>query len=734
MRGNHSRLLEREEPRSRLEDALTAARAGRGQIAPATSAGLHVRLLGPLTVLKDGIALPLPTSRKVRALLAFLSVAPGAVTRSRLCELLWDVPDDPRGELRWSLSKLRGVLDDRQRRRVEAPGDAIALDLSDCLVDVTQISRAMQSGIDKLDLQSLRTLDALFVGDFAEGLELDRNPQFASWFSAQRRRLRAVHVAVLEQLVSRLADDANESLRYLERWLQLTPFNVRAHQILLSTLQRCGRVQEAEEHLATTIRLFEAEGLEWFSIRKAWKDARRRTAEPSSVVLASAPVRADAALETVGSATTGARRASICVMPFVDRTSEGGARGLADGLTDDIITRLAKLRVLFVIARGSVFALGERNVPPDEAGRLLNVDYVASGAVRRHNDRITVTVELAETKNARVVWVDDFNYKLDEVLAVLDEIGNLIVASIAGEIETAERKRAILKPPTSLDAWEAYHRGLWHMYRFKSEDNEQATHFFQMAIHQDRTFARAYAGLSFTHFQNAFLNLSAKRDEEIERAYETAGQSLIADDRDPAAHWAMGRALWLRGSQDESLVELETSLSLSPNFVLGHYTLGFVHSQSGDAQVAIDSIDYSRHLSPFDPLQFAMLATRAVALLRLGRHEEAADWAVKSAARPNAHVHILAIAANCLAAAGRYDEARAFVRSLRNTVPNYRLDDFFRAFRFAPDATAVFRQNAAHIGLEEWSGHSDAVFTPHHASEPCTPRRKNPWFERSYRR
>src|SRR5690349_6109813 len=118
----------------------------------------------------------------------------------------------------------------------------------------------------------------------------------------------------------------------------------------------------------------------------------------------------------------------------------------------------------------------------------------------------------------------------------------------------------------------------------------------------------------------------------------------MADERDPAAHWAMGRALWLRGQHDESMRELTRSVELSPNFALGHYTLGFVHCQTGDPRHAIDASDYSRSLSPFDPLQFAMLATNAIAHVRLGNYDEAVVWALKAAARPNAHTHILAIA------------------------------------------------------------------------------------------
>jgi len=281
---------------------------------------------------------------------------------------------------------------------------------------------------------------------------------------------------------------------------------------------------------------------------------------------------------------------------------------------------------------------------------------------------------------------------------VLDEIGNHIVASIASEIETIERNRAILKPPNSLDAWEAHHRGLWHMYLFTKEDNARAQQFFEMAVRLDPTFSRAFAGLSFTHFQSAFQGW-APRAAETDLAHEAAGRSVMVDERDPAAHWAMGRALWLRGRHQESVGELERSIELSPNFAMGHYTLAFFHSQAGDPRTAIESSDYARQLSPFDPLLFGMLGARAMALVRLGRFDEAADWGVKAAARPNAHAHILAIAAFSLALADRRDEALGFVAAIRQALPRYRVDDFLTAMQFAPEGEQLFRKAAKRLGM-----------------------------------
>jgi TolB-like protein len=432
------------------------------------------------------------------------------------------------------------------------------------------------------------------------------------------------------------------------------------------------------------------------------------TAAPPSMVgvsVAAGAAPAQATSTTMDKSEGGAivlpanRRASLAVMPFVDNSEVVRARGgAADALVHDVITRLAKLRSLFVIAEGTVFALHERGVGPAEAAQLLKVDYLASGFVRRSGKRLTVEVELAEVRTARIVWAESFNRSLDDAFAILDEVGTSIVASIANEIEALERNRAVLKPPSSLDAWEAYHRGLWHMYRFNKADNDQAHHYFEMALRLDPTFARAYSGVSFTHFQNAFQGW-AESAPEMERAYAAAAESLMADDRDPAAHWAMGRALWLRGRHDQSLQELEQAVELSPNFAMAHYTLGFVRSQSGDALAAIASADLARQLSPFDPMLFAMLAARAMALIRLNRIDEAADSAVKAAARPNAHIHIQALAALCQALAGSMEDARVRVGVLRKASPTYGLSDFFAAFQLDEAGRRHFRRAAGLLAM-----------------------------------
>lgn len=674
-----------------VEIAVESARAGR----------LQIRLLGPLTLVRDGKTLALPPSRKVRALAAYLTLASHDLSRSHLCELLWDLPNDPRGELRWCLSKLRGVLDDATHARVLTPGESVRLDLNDADIDAREVNSLLQAGIGSLDVQALRSLAARFRGDFLEALDIPRSAAWSAWLTAQRRRFRAAHVAVLERLALSLPSGSPEAVESLEAWLRLAPFDGHAHERLFDALAESGRLREGDDHLTAVARQFEAEGQDWAPLGLAWRAAKQRhsrgavSSSPSTLMVL--PPAMPAPDRGVPAAT---RRASLAVMPFTDLSRGAALRGgLGDGLASDIITRLAKLRSMFVIAQGSVFALDERRVGAEDAARRLNVDYVAGGSLRHEaNGRISVTVQLSETRSARVLWADVFGGRLDEAFGLLDEIGNRIVASVASQIEVAERNRAILKAPNSLDAWEAHHRGLWHMMRFNREDNEQARHFFEKATLLDPSFGRPYAGLSFTYFQDAFLGW-ADRTSAVEAAYRIASQGLMADDLDPASHWALGRALWLRGRQAEALAELDTSVDLSPNFAHGHYTLAFIHAQTGDPMVAIREADHSRELSPFDPMLFAMLGSRAMGLMRLGRYDEAADWAVKAAARPNAHVHILSLAENAMRLAGRSEEARQFAAAVQRAKPGYGVEDFLVAFRYGPDDQAEFRQAARKAAL-----------------------------------
>jgi DNA-binding SARP family transcriptional activator len=190
-----------------------------------TTAGVFVRMLGPLKIFRDGEALPLPSSRKVRALLGYLVLAKDPVARSRLCDLLWDGPNDPRGELRWCLSKLRGLLDEPDTSRIEASSDTVSLRLDGLAVDANMLNACSAADFDRIDTAELEKLCAMFSGDFLEGLDLDRSPHFSAWLNAQRRSFRTLHLDILQRLVDRMPPQSEMLLPLAEKWVELNPFD-----------------------------------------------------------------------------------------------------------------------------------------------------------------------------------------------------------------------------------------------------------------------------------------------------------------------------------------------------------------------------------------------------------------------------------------------------------------------------------------------------------------------------
>ena len=592
--------------------------------------------------------------------------------------------------MRSALSKLRVLLDEPSRKRVLADARGVHVDLSDSVIDVRELELQVRGCIDSRATPASAMHASGVDREFLQGLEIDRAPIYSHWLLAERRRWRSLQVALLERMVDHHLPQSDEAIDCLTRWLRLLPHDRRAHERLLDALARRGQLREGDAHLATAVRLFEGEGHEATDLVQVWRLARERHGGSAARVVVRDPSRS-------ASEPPRARRGSVAVMPF-EELPYGSASGFGRYLAHDVTTRLAKLRSLFVIAAASTSALEARGMGAEAAARVLDVDYVASGMLRRNRGHIALSAQLIHTRSARLVWANSLRAAEAEPFDVLDEFCNQLVAAIADQVELAERQRAVLKPPESLNAWEAHHRGLWHMYRFRREDNELARHWFETATRLEPGFSRPHAGLSFTHWQNAFQGWG-DRERETELAWRHANAGLIADDQDPAIHWALGRAHWLRGQVAESLAELNHSVLLSPNFSQGHYSLAFVHSQSGDANAAIASADYARELSPFDPMLFAMLGARAMALMRLGQMDQAADWAVRASARPNAHQHIHGIAAHCLELAGRHDEALHAVVALRREHPGYSVADFLQAFHFADDGESLIRRAAVGIGL-----------------------------------
>ncbi len=389
-----------------------------------------------------------------------------------------------------------------------------------------------------------------------------------------------------------------------------------------------------------------------------------------------------------------AGKPSIAVLPFEMLSQDPRYAGLADAVSHDLIVELSRLRWLFVIARGSSFRFRGPVLDLCAIAQTLGVRYCLTGSLAIHGKTSIVTVELCHAAGGRVIWADRFEGPLDDVLTLRTAIAARVVTAIELRIPMEEAERAAARSTANLDAWSAYHRGLWHMFRFNRHDNEIAARMFDRAITADAGFARAHAGLSFTHFQNAFIGYAREAEAERRLAREHAERSLELDPLDPFANLSMGRATLLAGDLEGCNTWFDRSVELSPNYAFAIYTRAMADAVSGHGLESERGAAQAMALSPLDPLRYAMLATRALSRLVRGEPDEASLWAERAVAAPNAHVQVRVIAALCHELAGNRAAAEAWAAEIRRSTPGFRAAQFFQAFPFRDEATLAQAQAA----------------------------------------
>jgi TolB-like protein len=409
---------------------------------------------------------------------------------------------------------------------------------------------------------------------------------------------------------------------------------------------------------------------------------------------------ADQGGEVAVEAADQTNRPSIAVLPFRNIGAAGPYAAIADALPHELIMELSRLRWLFVTARASSFRLRGLDVDMREIGRLLGVRYCLSGTVDIAAASLAVTVELTDTRDGGVVWAEHLGGSIDDVHQIREDIRSRILAAMEIQIPLHEASLARLTVTENLDAWSAYHLGLQHMYRFNRQDNAVATALFQQAVTQAPAFARAYSGLSFIHFQTAFMHYSNDLAGETALARRFAARGVELDPVDPFVNFAMGRTFWLEGDLESSLVWLERATSISPNYAQGIYARAWTESLAGRELEGRQHVDFAMRLSPIDPLYYAMLATRSFTHMLMGEDVEAAKWADQAARSPGAHVLIALIAVAAHAMAGDEIRAASWGVQARTRSPALSRGDFFRAFPMRSAATRARISSALeHLGF-----------------------------------
>jgi TolB-like protein len=284
---------------------------------------------------------------------------------------------------------------------------------------------------------------------------------------------------------------------------------------------------------------------------------------------------------------------------------------LADGVVEDIISALARIRWLFVIARNSSFVYKGRAVDVKQVGRDLGVRYVVEGSVRKAANRVRITGQLIDASSATHLWADRFDGNLDDIFDLQDRISASVVGAIGPRLEQAEIERSKRKPTGSLDAYDFYLRGIANVHQWARQSHDDALALFYKAMELDPEFASAHAAAAYCYVLRKLNGWMIDRRKEIDEAVRLARRAVEFGKDDAVALARGGHALgFLAGDLDSAANFLDRALRLDPNLATAWFLCGWVRIFLGEPDTAIEHFELAMRLSPLDPTLCSMQTSR----------------------------------------------------------------------------------------------------------------------------
>ena len=364
-----------------------------------------------------------------------------------------------------------------------------------------------------------------------------------------------------------------------------------------------------------------------------------------------------------------ASKPSIAVLPFDNMSGDPEQEYFSDGLTEDIITGLSRLRWLFVIARNSSFAYKGEAIDVKRVGQELGVRYLLEGSVRKSGRRIRVTAQLIETASGNHIWAERYDRDLEDIFDLQDELTGAISANVDAELADSERQLSRQKS-TNLDAWDYFQRGNWHLYKYSKDGMAEARQHFETAVARAPEFASPHAALAYVSAGEALFGYVADPAAVLEEGLRHGEQAVALDSRDAYSHYGLGRICTLLGDQGRAIPALERAIDINPSFAQAHYGLGFAHLWFGRAETASDFFTTAIRLSPNDPQLWTFFHLRGLASFLLGDFTAAEpDFISATQAKGDEGIIYTVMAAN-YGMMNKADEARTALDELRRLSPD----------------------------------------------------------------
>jgi len=373
---------------------------------------------------------------------------------------------------------------------------------------------------------------------------------------------------------------------------------------------------------------------------------------------------------------------SIAVLPFTNLTQGQEDQYFADGITEDLITALSRIRWFRVVARSSAFGYK----PPSlrdvrQIAHDLGARYLLKGSVRKAGDRVRLTAQLIDGETTDQIWTKRYDREATDLFAMQDDLTESLIASVEPELDKAERDRARARRPENLNAWDLYQRGLWHLYKRTRDDLAEAEHLFRQALASDPSLAPALCAASEVHVLRVLFGFADDPAFHRREALRLARSAVELDNQDARAQCALGRAYSAAREHEAAIPHLKTALALNPSFAFAHYLLGVAYTYSGQAGEGIPHLQLALTQNPYDPYVSRFLACLAEAHMFLGDDQKAVECAQQSLRQPTA-VHYTGHTA--LAAAlghlGHTEEAGRVLIALHDQWPHFTLALMARSF------------------------------------------------------
>jgi TolB-like protein len=365
---------------------------------------------------------------------------------------------------------------------------------------------------------------------------------------------------------------------------------------------------------------------------------------------------------------------SIAVLPFQNMSGDPEQEYFADGMVEEIITALSRIRWLFVIARNSSFTYKGRAVDVKQVGRELGVRYVLEGSVRNAANRVRVTGQLIDAANGTHLWADRFDGAIDDVFDLQDRVTASVVGAIAPKLQQAEIERAKRKPTDSLDAYDHFLRGMACVHLGTRQDIDEALRLFYRAIELDRDFASAYGMAAWCFVWRKVNGWIGNRAQEIAEAARLARGAVDLGADDAVALSAGGYTLaFVVHDLDAGSAFIDRALVVNPNLASAWQNSGWVKTFLGEPEEAIQRQTHMLRLSPLDPLSFRAQGGIAFAHFLAGRYDEASSWAEMALRQRPTFLAAIRELAAAQALAGRIPEAQQTMARLRQLDPAMRV-------------------------------------------------------------